>query len=999
MTKDDGLEIISERVKDFEKNKHVLTKRGHGETNIRTNYIDVLFAALGWNMTNVYEVVREFTQKDTSGTKKVDYAFKINRKLCFFIEAKEASIDLVHDKDAIYQAKRYAYSTNGTAPIVILTDFEEFRVFNVLKAPLYDNPDREIMKEFCFRYTDYVQKWDVLWTVFSREAVETGSIQTLRGKIGRNTHLMDADFLDQITSWRELLAKNIALRNKELSVDDINEAVQRILDRLIFIRNLEDRGIESENTLLNRTKEKANVYTSVIRVFRELDDVYNGLLFKKHFSEDLSLDDKTIKEIIKSMCYPVSPFQFDIIEPEILGRIYEKFLGSKIRLTEGHQAKVEEKIEVRHAGGVYYTPEFIVNSIVEETVGSKIKGLNPVEIENVKILDPACGSGSFLLGAYSCILNYLQDWYSKHLSVKAYKKDYYFTKDNALIVKLDKRGSILENCFFGVDIDNEATEVAIMSLYLKMLDDGFDLGERDLFFGKGHILPNMTSNIKCGNSLIGTEYFADQLDLGLDVLKRVKPFDWKTEYPDIFKNGGFDCLIGNPPYIRIQELNGWASEQVVFYNQNYASAGKGNYDIYVLFLERGLRLLSEKGLLGFILPHKFFNARYGEGIREIIAEGLHLKKLVHFGSDQVFIGATTYTCLLFLTKQPQQKAEIIKPVSLEKWKENAPSENGLMDNTLLNSGEWHFTIGKGSEILSKLANIPNTLETVTDRIYQGLKTSFDKIYILEERGFSGNMVSVYSRHLEKEYLLESDLLHPLMKGGDSKRYKMNRNTGLLILFPYALKADKVRLISENEIKTNFPLTYGYLKECKKDLENREKGRMKNEKWYGYIYPKALDVISQPKIFTPDIAPLASYSLDEEGSMFFTGGAAGGYGILVKGDIDRNYILGLLNSQLLDWCNKQKATSMRGGWYSFESRFIKNLPIVLPETEMQKEKGKLLSALVTQMIETQKLSASSKSESGNHLFEQKISILEKKMNDIVYQLYCLKKEEIEIIEGK
>jgi len=138
MNKESGRKIIAERVEEFEKNKAILTKKGHGETNIRSNYIDIMFKALGWNMKSHYEVVREFSQRDKStvgGTKKVDYAFKINGKLKFFIEAKEASVDLEKDKSAIYQAKRYAYSSNGKAPIVILTDFEEFRVFNVIKAP------------------------------------------------------------------------------------------------------------------------------------------------------------------------------------------------------------------------------------------------------------------------------------------------------------------------------------------------------------------------------------------------------------------------------------------------------------------------------------------------------------------------------------------------------------------------------------------------------------------------------------------------------------------------------------------------------------------------------------------------------------------------------------------------------------------------------------------------------------------------------------------------
>ncbi len=609
-----------------------------------------MFKALGWNMKSHYEVVREFSQKDKStdgGTKKVDYAFKINGKLKFFIEAKEASIHLDTDKDAIYQAKRYAYSSNGKAPIVILTDFEEFRVFNVIKAPLMDNTDRELLKTHTMRYTDYLKKWDLLWNTFSRVAVENGSLDKLRGKIDKNTKTMDVDFLEQITSWRELLAKNVAIRNENLNVDEINEAVQRILDRLVFIRNLEDREIEPENTLLYKTKKSQNIYKSLIPIFNSLNTTYNGLLFKKHFSEEINVDDKTIHDIIRQMNYPVSPFQFDVIEPEILGRIYEKFLGSKIRLTDSHRAKIEEKIEVRKAGGVYYTPEYIVEYIVQNTVGKKIEGLTPEEIKNIKILDPACGSGSFLIGAYSYLLDYHQKWYSSNKTDKNYKADWYKSKDGEIKVRLDKRSDILRNNIFGVDIDKEATEVSIMSLYLKMLDDGFDKGERDLFFVKGSVLPDMVDNIKCGNSLIGTDYFDGRLDYEIGDLKKIRPFDWSSEYTDIMNSGGFDCVIGNPPYIRSGMLD---AEVKKYYSDKFISAIK-QYDIYVLFIQKGIQLLKQCGLKGYIISNKFLVADYGLELRKFILNNTCFNIAIDVSNDNVFSQASVYPYIVIFQKE------------------------------------------------------------------------------------------------------------------------------------------------------------------------------------------------------------------------------------------------------------------------------------------------------------------------------------------------------------
>ncbi len=645
MNKESGKKIIAERFEDFEKNKAILSKKGHGETNIRSNYIDIMFKALGWNMKSHYEVVREFSQRDKStygGTKKVDYAFKINGKLKFFLEAKEANVDLEQDKAAIYQAKRYAYSSNGKAPVVILTDFEEFRVFNVIKAPLMDNTDRELLKSHTMRYTDYLKKWDLLWDTFSREAVENGSLDKLRGKIDKNTKTMDVDFLEQITGWRELLAKNIAIRNENLNVDEINEAVQRILDRLVFIRNLEDREIEPENTLLDKTKKSENIYKSLVPIFNSLNTTYNGLLFKKHFSEDINVDDKTIHEIIRQMNYPVSPFQFDVIEPEILGRIYEKFLGSKIRLTDSHRAKIEEKPEVRHAGGVYYTPEYIVDYIVENTVGEKIKGLTPKQIESIKILDPACGSGSFLIGAYNYLLEYHKSWYASNQTDKEFKKDWFKSKDGDITININKRGEILVNNIFGIDIDREATEVAIMSLYLKMLDDGFDRGERDLFFIKGAVLPDMTRNIRCGNTLISNEYFDGILD---------KSTEWDIINPLDFKNEKFDVVIGNPPYVDSETMTLYYPSQREYLSKIYQST-KGNWDLYIPFIEKGIKLTEVGGFTSYITPNKWLSIDYGQALRQFVYKGLI--QLTDYSKFKVFQDASIFP-IVFIHKNADNK--------------------------------------------------------------------------------------------------------------------------------------------------------------------------------------------------------------------------------------------------------------------------------------------------------------------------------------------------------
>ncbi len=741
MKKESGRKIIAERIDEFEKNKTILTKKGHGETNIRSNYIDIMFKALGWDMKSHYEVVREFSQRDKStdgGTKKVDYAFKINGKLKFFIEAKEASVDLEKDKSSIYQAKRYAYSSNGKAPIVILTDFEEFRVFNVIKAPLMDNTDRELLKSHTMRYSDYLEKWDLLWDTFSREAVENGSLDKLRGKIDKNTKTMDVDFLEQITSWRELLAKNIAIRNENLNVDEINEAVQRILDRLVFIRNLEDREIEPENTLLDKTKKSENIYKSLIPIFNSLNTTYNGLLFKKHFSEEIDVDDKTIHDIIRLMNYPVSPFQFDVIEPEILGRIYEKFLGSKIRLTDSHRAKIEEKIEVRKAGGVYYTPEYIVEYIVKNTVGTKIESLTPEEIKNIKILDPACGSGSFLIGAYAYLLDYHQKWYADNQKDKSYQSDWYKTKDGEIKVSLDKRGDILRNNIFGVDIDKEATEVAIMSLYLKMLDDGFDLGQKDLYFSKGSVLPDMIENIKCGNSLIEDDFYNGKSKFTQEEKNKINAFNYKDQFKKIFSNKGFDCVIGNPPWVFTKYVD-WGEPSKAYIEEKYLnvsdsiSIGKarqaGKINLYSIFILRSLQLLKPNGLFSFIIPNTILRTTTYDIIRKQILLSSQVNHIIDLKSG-VFEGVTASTIILNLKNNEPDDGHYIEVIDQPQNSHvinNNPTK--ILQKKILTNVSYAFNIfveETEDTILSKYMVNSISLGDIVN-VYNGIATGPNKV--------------------------------------------------------------------------------------------------------------------------------------------------------------------------------------------------------------------------------------------------------------------------------
>jgi len=651
---------------------------------------------------------------------------------------------------------------------------------------------------------------------------------------------------------------------------------------------------------------------------------------------------------------------------------------------------------------------YIVDYIVKQTVGKMIEGKSPDEIAGVgrpagsplRILDPACGSGSFLLGAYQLLLDHHLNWYVNHRDDKQTRDRIYESATGWRLTTAEKKRILLNN-IFGVDIDRQAVEVTKLSLLLKVLEGETQetLGKQLSLF-KERALPNLDANIRCGNSLIGMDYFAGQLMPDADELRRVNPLDWVRAFPDAMRDGGFDVVIGNLPYIRIQTMKEWAPLEVEIYKERYAAASSGNYDIYVVLVEKGLSLLNARGRLGFILPHKFFNAQYGKPLRELIARGKHLAHVVHFGDQQVFAGATTYTCLMFLDKAGSDECRFVKVDDLNAWRADGKATVGAIPPANITSAEWDFTVGKSAALFDKLAMMPVKLENVTSRIFQGIKTSADKVYIVEELERKGKKVKVYSREKEAEYWLETDLLHPLIKGGDSKRYHLTR-TNRLILFPYANRGDVTELISDTELKTRYPLTWAYLMDNKKYLENREDGKMRGSRWYGYGRTQALDVIPLPKIFTPDIAARSSFSLDASGEVFFTGGVAGGYGILVLPEFSREYILGILNSRLLEWLIHQTATQMCGGYYSYESRFIRGLPIraINFADPADKARHDRMVALVTQMLELHQRLHAARAAADREMWQRQIDATDAAIDALVYELYGLTEEEVRVVEGK
>ncbi len=658
------IEALVERFREHRKDYHL---PDYNEQKTRQDFINPFFKALGWDIDNekgdseayrevIYEdkvVVRE-GRKDRA--KAPDYGFRLSgstTKRLFYVEAKKPSVSLKANKESAYQLRRYGSSAQ--AYVSILTNFEEFIVYDCSKVPnLNDSANVARLKYIGFE--DFGKDFDFLYDTFSHEAVTKGRfdkfVQSSASKRGTDT--LDKRFVKSLDEWRQYLAKSIAFNNKKIDDEELNFAVQQTIDRLIFLRFCEDRAVEPYGQL-QKAVSKGDSYKNLFDLFQQADDKYNSGLFdfeKDVITPKLKVDNKVLKIVVDELYYPLCNYEFSVMPVEILGNAYEQFLGKVIRITPARGVKIEEKPEVRKAGGVFYTPQYIVEYIVKNTVGKLIDGKSPKEIEKITIVDPACGSGSFLVGAFEYLLNHHVNWYHEKGYVTKRGKDNPFTPQGTLTTHEKKR--ILLNNIFGVDIDSNAVEVTKLSLLLKCMEGETEASiKQQISLFHERVLPDLDNNIKNGNSLIDTDFYDSEIDLGYE--RKIKPFNWKKGFSEIFKQGGFDVVIGNPPYVLGRET--FDDSIKTYISTKYKSYG-GKYDLYVFFCEKALSLLKKNGKFSFIIPNTILVNENATKIRQLILQSYSLETIRVF-KNRVFEDAQVETVILVVSNSLSLKDSVI----------------------------------------------------------------------------------------------------------------------------------------------------------------------------------------------------------------------------------------------------------------------------------------------------------------------------------------------------
>ncbi|OYD17365.1 hypothetical protein CH330_00325 [candidate division WOR-3 bacterium JGI_Cruoil_03_51_56] len=955
-------DTILRLVDNFNRNLDACHSSAYNEAQLRQDFLNPFFEAMGWDMANKQgfdqryrQVIHEAALRIGGTTKAPDYSFRIGGVRKFFVEAKKPAHDLKHDIGPALQLRRYAWTAK--LPLSILTDFEEFCVYETRTRP--KKTDKPATGRISYiRFQEYPDRWEEITGIFSPKAIQQGSFdrfaEAKKGK--RGTAEVDAEFLKDIEHWRDLLARNIALRNPRLTNRDLNFAVQRTIDRIIFLRICEDRGIErtdSLQALLNGTR----TYRRLFELFFRADERYNSGLF--HFSTEkgraepdevtpkLKLDDKILKEIIGNLYYPDSPYEFSVFPADILGHVYEQFLGKVIRLTAGHRAKVEYKPEVRKAGGVYYTPTYIVDYIVKNTVGKLLEGkpgpksrpLTPAQASRLRILDPACGSGSFLLGAFQYLLDWHRDWYEKHGPEK-HRKVLYQGPGGEWRLTTGEKKRILLNNIFGVDIDSQAVEVTKLSLLLKVLEgESEETINYQFKIFRERALPDLSSNIKCGNSLIGSDFYEGEQQALFDDEEqrlRINVFDWEDEFPEIMKRGGFDAVIGNPPYVRAVRL----TQEKQFYDRRFRAA-YGSYDIYVLFMEAALHLVRKGGLVSMIVPNKFLVADYAKQLRQILLTEASLYELADLGRCRsVFQDALISSAIPFLVKG-------VKEVKL--------NLKILDDETAGKIASTKSTEVRCSELVSPEGNI-----------------------------------LVYQDHPSRQ------VLKKIRAAGEPLSRVALVRTGVMGFEYWSLDrwisdGNKGRRIATNSYIDRYRLLWGK----KVRIYGRETYEPRLDPGCSLLSQGTMKMFASPKIVVRGVARRVTATLDREGI---------GILVAVHAVVGRKYsnefLLGLLNSTLFNWLHVVQFYSARipQGSLRYPVSFWANLPIAQIDKVRGSDKARhdKIVRLVERMLKLHKDLPKAKGQTKTAI-DRRIKATDRQIDELVYELYGLTEKEIGIVE--
>jgi len=919
---------IKDLVNKYHSNRNTYLKADYNETQLRTDFLDPFFELLGWDIknsegkpTNEREVLLEEGLKAdaTANTKKPDYTFRLFSERKFFLEAKKPNVKIEKDNEPAKQVRRYGFTAK--LKISVLSNFEYLAIYDCSqKVEEKDSVTKSRIN--LYHYTEYESAFEDIKKQLSREVVYDGEFDETWKEIEEQLKLSSVDslFLSQINDWRIILGKEIYSHKPDITIEELNDIVQSYINSIIFLRVCEDRNLETYKTLLNFADK--NDFNSLIKKFKEADKKYNAGLFNHPLTDEIISDNSSaFWTIIEHLYFPESSYSFSVFSSDILGNIYEIFLGEQL-IIEDSSISIKKKPENTDRD-IVTTPTFIIQDILRQTVVKYCEDKTDEEILNSSFADIACGSGAFLLETYQLLQDTLVDYYLNNDTKKLIQ-----TSIKTFKLPFETKKTILENCIYGIDKDYNAVQACKFGLLLKMLEN------EDNSTISTPALPDL-KNIHFGNSLI---------DSSITLKKNqdeINPFD--------FGKIKFDVIVGNPPYMATEHMKQFTPLELPLYKKYYSSSYK-QFDKYFLFIERGLDLLKPKGYFGYIVPSKFTKVGAGKKLRELLISNKSVEQIISFGANQVFHDKTTYTCLLILKNEEQEELSYLEVDSLKKWKTrkiNAEHFDSVSFDEL-EKNDWILVPSILKPVFKSIKNQSETLENLigSDNIYNGIQTSANNIYIHSKT--NEDKKYVYFAKDGVDWKIEKKLTRPYYKtstGDDNLNTYRPFSPNSFVIYPYLKTKTGIQFVEIDKLKSHYPNLFSFLNHYKSKLDNQKRDikptpETANE-WYRFGRHQSLDKCDVPaKIIVGVLAQGNKYAIDYFGTLISSGGTAGYCMITLPDDFPYSiyYIQALLNSKYLEWFSALIGEVFRGGYIARGTKVLKKLPIRIIDFDNKKEKA-------------------------------------------------------------
>lgn len=802
------------------------------EETMRT-WINELLSVFGWDVQDTHQVLQERTlDKDKreklkgvgSTNVRPDYTLVNGNVMLAFLDAKSLDVDIAAAKDAAFQIRSYGWSIG--APFSIVTNFEQMAVYDCSVMPHIDD-DPSIARTRFYTCDEFVENIEMLALFLER----TNVVAKRYYMIPRAEETLDKRFSKILGNVRVELAKTIMNANSNVGINLVSSYVQIIINRILFIRVCESRGLESDGLLNGFASTDFWAEFKNCSYFNFYEH-YDGPMFKRISDlQKLKIDNDVFKRFLASLYYP-SPFRFDVIPLKTLSDMYDMFLGYQLKIDNGVVTN-ELKAEFKKSNGAVTTPKHIVSKVIESAIPSeKLDGMSIKDILELKIVDPACGSGVFLVGVY--------DFLSEHILSKVDAKDssdlIFFDNNGKSALTVNGRKEIINRCIYGVDINPEAVEVAKMSLSLKIVDDYAPEYFEEVGLYGSKILKGIGENIKCGNSLVDTDIIDVVPEIAKDIEEyaNTNVFSWIETFPGVMKNGGFDFVVGNPPYVEVKNYNVGLPSMAKYIKAKYSSCKKGKVDLAMPFIEKGISLLNKNGRMGYIVQKRFFKTEYGEALREGISVNNQLVSIHDYTDTDLFDGVITYVAVLVCGNND---GKTVKFSNSEGCAFDIPAE--YIDNK-----PWNFDNPTLWQLTSRLSKEHGTLEDVCS-VRVGIQVLWGDAYQIKNVTVKDGLIYGSSK-LDDNIAIEEGACRPLLCNEKISPFAQP-NCSTYVLFPYEVANGKVRRIPFSEYNVLYPKAASYLEKHKsiilKNVQiqpDRVKGLDRDEYWHVFTRESHLE---------------------------------------------------------------------------------------------------------------------------------------------------------------